>query len=176
MTATTTKKPVLFIVPPDRTQELKPEEKAVLVTAYGDWNNRLADMDEGGNYRLKANRRKLAPWNKLVKSLFSRPHDFHQAATLHKKTGEVFDPTQAVKFVSYGTSTHKVLVAIEMGGVIVAQLADTAIAIPASGQPHNNAVYTADVMADALNAYALTHLGERSVRSLLERLGVTDAS
>jgi hypothetical protein len=57
--------------------------------AFRDWNENRAYLDNGGNYRLRPEAatpthrpkgRKIAPWNREVKRLFSDSGEFHRAA------------------------------------------------------------------------------------------------
>jgi hypothetical protein len=69
--------------------------------AFRDWNENRAYLDNGGNYRVRPEAatpthrpkgRKIAPWNKEVKRLFSDSGEFHRAAQKAKANGYTAGP------------------------------------------------------------------------------------
>lgn len=163
--------PTLFITTvPDRTQELNPPEKVQLERAYQDWCENTCYLDNNGNYRRKEAGKPITPWNKLVKSLFADNSDFHRAAHFHKDTGVVTDPTQAPRFLSYG-SAGECHLAVEGKGRPV-KLALVTPPGDDEGKRQSNAIFLADMIADALVVYGKTEHGRKAIQDFLERTGV----
>lgn len=53
-----------------------PELKA----AFQAWLSNDAYLSNGGHYRLKSNKGRIAPWNKAVRKAYPETADFHEAA------------------------------------------------------------------------------------------------
>ena len=53
---------------------------AAVCTAFQDWLSKRAYLDSGGNYRVRADKRRIVPWNKEVKRTFPSVREFHRAA------------------------------------------------------------------------------------------------
>ena len=58
---------------------------AAVRTAFQDWLFKRAYLDSGGNYRVRANKRRIASWNKEVKRAFPSVREFHRAAVQYDK-------------------------------------------------------------------------------------------
>ena len=53
---------------------------AAVRTAFQEWLSKRAYLDSGGNYRVRVDKRRIAPWNKEVKRVFPSVQEFHRAA------------------------------------------------------------------------------------------------
>ena len=56
------------------------EYPAAVRTAFQDWLSKRAYLDSGGNYRVRADKRRIASWNKEVKRAFPSVREVHRAA------------------------------------------------------------------------------------------------
>ena len=56
------------------------EYHARIRMAFRDWLSKRAYLDNSGNFRVRADKRRIAPWNKEVKKTFPSVEDFHRAA------------------------------------------------------------------------------------------------
>lgn len=144
-------------LPPSRVKALDTAERLQLQTAYTAWTTNTAYIDNGGNIRLKTGGG-IAPWNKLVKSLFLDQCDFHRAA--HQWNAGVFvDPTQCPRFVSYGLQ-GRTEVRLARGETFGPAVATT------------NTVPAADLIAQALYEYMKTPHGREKVEELIRTTGL----
>ncbi len=93
--------------------------------------------------------------------MFRNNHDFHLAAQESADTGEVYDPTQTPRFISYGAG-NTVHVAVSSRGEIT-RLAETLGEAP---------VPLADLIAAALVSYSHTSAGRRAIGEYLSKVGI----
>ncbi len=65
------------------------EYPALIRMAFRDWLSKRAYLDNSGNFRVRADKRRIAYWNKEVKRTFPSVEEFHRAAVLFgQKTAE----------------------------------------------------------------------------------------
>lgn len=158
--------PLFFADTTDRLYPLEKQEREMVIAAFTAWTTDNLYLDNSGNYRLKNEDKKpIAPWSKLVKTLFKNHPNFHRAARRYKETGVFTDPTQTPRIVSSSNGTE-VDVRVQQGTKLTVRLAT----VHADAKQHGTAIAVADLIANALAAYGENEEGRKEIEDVLGKL------